>query len=203
MGNWSIICKANFFNLFPQAVCNIAPRGVYVCGNATTTSGLTVTLSRESSSGDFALEAGALVLADQGIVLKCIYLDQKTYRWAHLLRHKLSFHWKLEMQSQLTGIYFSNTGRQRMGGVWRERSKMCMLVVMIAYKARNTYIGRSFWAQFPSPSRWRYHLRCFWVENSWWRHSCPEDACGGSCPWNGVTAAHPAVQQHSSWMGAC
>ncbi|KAJ6659267.1 hypothetical protein lerEdw1_019313 [Lerista edwardsae] len=50
-----------------QAVCNIAPRGVYVCGNATTTSGLTVTLSRDSASGDFALEAGALVLGDQGI----------------------------------------------------------------------------------------------------------------------------------------
>ncbi|XP_046533896.1 DNA helicase MCM8 isoform X7 [Equus asinus] len=50
-----------------QAVCNIAPRGVYVCGNTTTTSGLTVTLSKDSSSGDFALEAGALVLGDQGI----------------------------------------------------------------------------------------------------------------------------------------
>ncbi|XP_067421428.1 DNA helicase MCM8 isoform X1 [Emydura macquarii macquarii] len=50
-----------------QAVCNIAPRGVYVCGNTTTTSGLTVTLSRDSTSGDFALEAGALVLGDQGI----------------------------------------------------------------------------------------------------------------------------------------
>ncbi|XP_043912385.1 DNA helicase MCM8 [Protopterus annectens] len=50
-----------------QAVCNIAPRGVYVCGNTSTTSGLTVTLSRDSSSGDFALEAGALVLGDQGI----------------------------------------------------------------------------------------------------------------------------------------
>ncbi|XP_044865741.1 DNA helicase MCM8 isoform X2 [Mauremys mutica] len=50
-----------------QAVCNIAPRGVYVCGNTSTTSGLTVTLSRDSTSGDFALEAGALVLGDQGI----------------------------------------------------------------------------------------------------------------------------------------
>lgn len=50
-----------------QAVCNIAPRGVYVCGNTTTTSGLTVTLSRDSGTGDFALEAGALVLGDQGI----------------------------------------------------------------------------------------------------------------------------------------
>ncbi|XP_023695014.2 DNA helicase MCM8 [Paramormyrops kingsleyae] len=50
-----------------QAVCNVAPRGVYVCGNTTTTSGLTVTLSRDSASGDYALEAGALVLSDQGI----------------------------------------------------------------------------------------------------------------------------------------
>ncbi|XP_053429376.1 DNA helicase MCM8 [Nycticebus coucang] len=50
-----------------QAVCSVAPRGVYVCGNTTTTSGLTVTLSKDNSSGDFALEAGALVLGDQGI----------------------------------------------------------------------------------------------------------------------------------------
>ncbi|XP_006822145.1 DNA helicase MCM8-like [Saccoglossus kowalevskii] len=55
-----------------QAVSNIAPRGVYVCGNTTTTAGLTVTLTKESSSGDFALEAGALVLADQG----CCCIDE-------------------------------------------------------------------------------------------------------------------------------
>ncbi|XP_068088601.1 DNA helicase MCM8 isoform X1 [Hyperolius riggenbachi] len=50
-----------------QAVCNVAPRGIFVCGNTTTTSGLTVTLSRDSATGDFGLEAGALVLGDQGI----------------------------------------------------------------------------------------------------------------------------------------
>lgn len=50
-----------------QAASNIAPRGVYVCGNTTTTAGLTVTLVKEGGSGDFALEAGALVLADQGM----------------------------------------------------------------------------------------------------------------------------------------
>uniref|UniRef100_A0A672UPM1 DNA helicase MCM8 n=1 Tax=Strigops habroptila TaxID=2489341 RepID=A0A672UPM1_STRHB len=50
-----------------EAVCNVAPRGVYVCGNTSTCSGLTVTLSRDGASGDFALEAGALVLGDQGI----------------------------------------------------------------------------------------------------------------------------------------
>lgn len=39
--------------------------GVYVCGKATTTSGLTVTVKKDSG-GQYALEAGALVLADQG-----------------------------------------------------------------------------------------------------------------------------------------
>jgi len=49
------------------AVNSISPRGVYVCGSYSSTTGLTVTLLRESGSGDYAIEAGALVLADQGI----------------------------------------------------------------------------------------------------------------------------------------
>lgn len=55
-----------------QAAANLAPRGVYVCGNTTSTAGLTVSLSKETGSGDFALEAGALVLADQG----CCCIDE-------------------------------------------------------------------------------------------------------------------------------
>lgn len=39
---------------------------MFVCGNASTTAGLSVSLVRDSS-GDYAFEAGALVLADQGI----------------------------------------------------------------------------------------------------------------------------------------
>ncbi|XP_066995008.2 DNA helicase MCM8 isoform X2 [Anabrus simplex] len=54
-----------------QACSSVAPRGMYVCGNTSTSSGLTVTLSRESG-GDYALEAGALVLADQG----CCCIDE-------------------------------------------------------------------------------------------------------------------------------
>lgn len=38
---------------------------MYVCGKASTASGLTVTVSRDSG-GEYSLEAGALVLADQG-----------------------------------------------------------------------------------------------------------------------------------------
>lgn len=51
-----------------QAACEIAPRGVYVCGSYSTSSGLTVTLLRDPGTGDYALEAGALVLGDQGFI---------------------------------------------------------------------------------------------------------------------------------------
>ena len=40
--------------------------GVYVCGASASAGGLTVALGREAG-GDFALEAGALVLADKGV----------------------------------------------------------------------------------------------------------------------------------------
>ena len=43
---------------------NIAPRGVLVTATGVTTAGLTVTLTRDKN--EFSLEAGALVLADQG-----------------------------------------------------------------------------------------------------------------------------------------
>eukprot|EP00904_Undaria_pinnatifida_P002232 jgi/Undpi1/12009/HiC_scaffold_4.g01708.m1 len=49
-----------------HAASQASPRSVYVCGNTTSTTGLTVTLSKEGSSGEVGLEAGALVLSDQG-----------------------------------------------------------------------------------------------------------------------------------------
>ncbi|XP_045448579.1 DNA helicase MCM8-like [Melitaea cinxia] len=49
-----------------QAAAHAAPRGVYVCGASASAGGLTVALGRESG-GDYALEAGALVLADKGV----------------------------------------------------------------------------------------------------------------------------------------
>jgi DNA helicase MCM8 len=52
-----------------SSTVKIAARGVYVCGNTTTTAGLTVTMSKDSETGDTVLEAGALVLSDQGNLL--------------------------------------------------------------------------------------------------------------------------------------
>ncbi|VVC44308.1 Nucleic acid-binding, OB-fold,Mini-chromosome maintenance protein,P-loop containing nucleoside [Cinara cedri] len=49
-----------------QSVCNISPRGVFVCGSTCSSAGLTVSLTREKGT-DFSLEAGAVVLADQGV----------------------------------------------------------------------------------------------------------------------------------------
>ncbi|KAL3929172.1 MAG: hypothetical protein SGPRY_002071 [Prymnesium sp.] len=54
------------------ATAALAPRGVYVCGNTTSSSGLTVTVVKDNVSGDFALEAGALVMGDQG----CCCIDE-------------------------------------------------------------------------------------------------------------------------------
>eukprot|EP01034_Spumella_vulgaris_P023027 gene23027-29215_t len=65
-----------------RAAANVAPRAVFVCGNTTTTAGLTVSISREGggngrAGGDLAIEAGALVLADKGVC--CIdELDKMT-----------------------------------------------------------------------------------------------------------------------------
>lgn len=50
-----------------RAVSMLAPRGVFVAGTTSSKTGLTVTLARDPLTGDFALEAGALVLSDQGV----------------------------------------------------------------------------------------------------------------------------------------
>ncbi|KAJ3446597.1 intein-containing DNA helicase mcm8 precursor [Anaeramoeba flamelloides] len=49
-----------------KSLSNIAPRAFYVCGNTTTSAGLTVSVAKEST-GSFVLDAGAVVLADRGI----------------------------------------------------------------------------------------------------------------------------------------
>jgi replicative DNA helicase Mcm len=48
-------------------VSTIAPRGLYTSGKGASAAGLTAAVVKEKSSGEFYLEAGALVLADGGI----------------------------------------------------------------------------------------------------------------------------------------
>ncbi|XP_046588670.1 DNA helicase MCM8-like isoform X4 [Neodiprion lecontei] len=49
-----------------QACARVAAKGIYVCGTSSTSTGLTVTLVKDASTGDVVLEPGALVLADKG-----------------------------------------------------------------------------------------------------------------------------------------
>lgn len=41
-----------------QAAAGVSPRGIYVCGNATTNAGLTVAVVKDSKTSDYAFEAG-------------------------------------------------------------------------------------------------------------------------------------------------
>jgi DNA helicase MCM8 len=62
-----------------NAATQLAARSVYVGGNTASATGLTVTLTKEEG-GETGIEAGALVLADQGVACideldKCKHLD--------------------------------------------------------------------------------------------------------------------------------
>eukprot|EP00798_Chlamydomonas_sp_ICE-L_P013948 gene13948-19883_t len=48
-------------------VSSFLPRAIYTSGKASTASGLTASVVKEPESGEFAIEAGALMLADNGI----------------------------------------------------------------------------------------------------------------------------------------
>ncbi|KAH9883789.1 MCM-domain-containing protein [Xylariomycetidae sp. FL2044] len=52
---------------FLKYVCSFAPRAVYTSGKASSAAGLTAAVIKDEETGDFTIEAGALMLADNGI----------------------------------------------------------------------------------------------------------------------------------------
>jgi DNA replication licensing factor MCM6 len=52
---------------FLKYVCSAIPRAIYTSGKGSTAAGLTASVHRDVESGEFCIEAGALMLADNGI----------------------------------------------------------------------------------------------------------------------------------------
>ncbi|KAK2070577.1 hypothetical protein P8C59_005062 [Phyllachora maydis] len=52
---------------FLKYMCSIAPRAVYTSGKASSAAGLTAAVVKDEETGEFTIEAGALMLADNGI----------------------------------------------------------------------------------------------------------------------------------------
>lgn len=52
---------------FLKYVCGFSPRAVYTSGKASSAAGLTAAVVRDDETGEFTIEAGALMLADNGI----------------------------------------------------------------------------------------------------------------------------------------
>ena len=48
-------------------ICSFLPRAVYTSGQASSAAGLTAAVVKDEETGDFTIEAGALMLADNGI----------------------------------------------------------------------------------------------------------------------------------------
>lgn len=47
--------------------CSFLPRAVYTSGKASSAAGLTASVHRDPETGEFTIEAGALMLADNGV----------------------------------------------------------------------------------------------------------------------------------------
>ena len=52
---------------FLKYICSFLPRAIYTSGKASSAAGLTASVLKDPETGDFCIEAGALMLADHGI----------------------------------------------------------------------------------------------------------------------------------------
>ena len=58
--------RSQSYSLFQYAV-KFWPRAVYTSGKASTAAGLTASVAKDPETGEFTIEAGALMLADNGL----------------------------------------------------------------------------------------------------------------------------------------
>lgn len=52
---------------FLKYICQFLPRAIYTSGKASSAAGLTASVRKDPETGEFCIEAGALMLADHGI----------------------------------------------------------------------------------------------------------------------------------------
>lgn len=52
---------------FLKYICSFLPRAVYTTGKSSSAAGLTASVLKDPETGDFCIEAGALMLADHGV----------------------------------------------------------------------------------------------------------------------------------------
>ena len=52
---------------FLKYMCQILPRAIYCSGKSSNAAGLTASVRKDNETGEFCIEAGALMLADHGI----------------------------------------------------------------------------------------------------------------------------------------